>query len=119
MRRTHALQHLADFARLKMSQRLPRQLCPLLVVGAGKEHHVQVASPMPTETCDPDQPEMNKLFLITACTPQLPSTTCVTPKSAATDISEIASSSLRLCVVIKKCRGFRNASRSARSTEAQ
>ena len=35
------------------------------------------------------------LFLMTACTPQLPSTTWVTPKSTATDISEIASSSLK------------------------
>jgi hypothetical protein len=35
----------------------------------------------------------NSAFLITACTPQLPSTTCVMPKSTATEISEIASSS--------------------------
>src|SRR5712692_8908103 len=35
-----------------------------------------------------------------AWTPQLPSTTCVTPKSTATDISEIASSSLREIVGI-------------------
>src|SRR5262249_2133567 len=54
---------------------------------------------------------------MTACTPQLPSTTCVTPKSTATDISEMASSSLRPRVVIRKWRILRNASRIARSTE--
>lgn len=37
-----ALQHLTDFARLQMSERLPRKLCPLLVVGAVEKHHVQV-----------------------------------------------------------------------------
>src|SRR5690606_23047698 len=59
----------------------------------------------------------NRLFLMTPCTPQLPSTTCVMPKSAATEMSEIASSSLRPWVVIKKWRIFRKASRSARSTD--
>src|SRR5665647_814954 len=56
------------------------------------------------------------LFTI-ACTPQLPSTTCVTPKSTATDMSDTASSSLRCCVFIRKCRILWNASRKARSTE--
>lgn len=65
---------------------------------------------------DTRQP-VNTLFLINACTPQLPSTTCVIPKSTATDMSEMASSSLSFCVVIKKWRIFRNASRSARSTD--
>jgi hypothetical protein len=37
-----ALQHLTDFARLQMSERLPRELCPLLVEGAVEKHHVQV-----------------------------------------------------------------------------
>ena len=39
---------------------------------------------------------------MTACTPQFPSTTWVTPKSTATDISEIASSSVSFLVVIRK-----------------
>src|SRR3712207_805151 len=59
-----------------------------------------------------------KMFLrMTAWTPQLPSTTCVIPKSTAIDISEIASSSDKPFVVIRKCRILRNASRMARSTE--
>jgi hypothetical protein len=37
---------------------------------------------------------MKTFFRIEPCTPQLASTTWVTPKSAATDISAIASSSL-------------------------
>jgi len=37
---------------------------------------------------------MKTFFRIDPCTPQLASTTWVTPKSAATDISAIASSSL-------------------------
>jgi hypothetical protein len=43
-----------------------------------------------------DEPyvHMNTFFRIEPCTPQLASTTWVTPKSAATDISAIASSSL-------------------------
>src|SRR5262249_62048550 len=57
------------------------------------------------------------LFLITACTPQLPSTTSVTPKSTATDMREIASSSLRPCVFMRKWRILRKASRMARSTD--
>jgi hypothetical protein len=38
---------------------------------------------------------LKTLLRIEPCTPQLASTTCVTPKSAATDISEMASSSLK------------------------
>ena len=49
--------------------------------------------------------------------PQLPSTTWVTPKSTATEISEIASSSDSPLVVIRKARILRNASLSARSME--
>ena len=49
--------------------------------------------------------------------PQLPSTTCVTPKSTPMDMSEIASSSVSPLVVIRKIRILRNASRSARSIE--
>ena len=41
-------------------------------------------------------------FFRIACTPQFPSTTWVTPKSTATDISEIASSSDSPFVVIRK-----------------
>src|SRR6516162_3168501 len=56
-------------------------------------------------------------FFRIAWTPQLASTTWVTPKSTATDISEIASSSESPLVVIRKCRILRNASRIARSSE--
>ena len=42
-----------------------------------------------------NQSHRNTVFRIVPCTPQLASTTWVTPKSAPTDISEIASSSLR------------------------
>src|SRR5262249_20426390 len=59
----------------------------------------------------------NRSFRITACTPQFPSTTCVTPKSTAMVISEMASSSLSFLVVIRKRRILRNASRRARSTD--
>src|SRR6201996_8858485 len=52
-----------------------------------------------------------------ACTPQLPSTTWVTPKSTAAEISAIASSSLNPLVFIRKRRTFRNASFIARSSE--
>src|SRR5438034_383125 len=41
-------------------------------------------------------------------TPQLASTTWVTPTSAPTDITEIASSSLRPCTVIRNLRSFRH-----------
>src|SRR5262249_48060439 len=51
--------------------------------------------------------------------PQLPSTTWVTPKSTATEISEIASSLLKPLVFIKKPRILRNASRRARSIDRQ
>ena len=49
--------------------------------------------------------------------PQLPSTTCVTPKSTATELSEIASSSVNPLVVIKNLRILRKASLSARSID--
>jgi len=72
----------------------------------------------------PDRPEAScryppakMLFLMMAWTPQLPSTTCVIPKSTATDIREIASSSVRPLVVMRKFRIFRKASFIARSTE--
>ena len=58
-----------------------------------------------------------RLFLMIAWMPQLPSTTCVTPKSTPMDMSEIASSSVSPLVVIRKIRILRNASRSARSIE--
>lgn len=44
----------------------------------------------------------NSDFLTMPCTPQLPSTTWVMPKSTPTVISEIASSSVSFCVVIRK-----------------
>ena len=50
---------------------------------------------------------VNTRFFSAACTPQLPSTTCVTAKSTATDMSEIASSSDSFCVDIRKSRIFR------------
>jgi undecaprenyl-diphosphatase len=54
--------------------------------------------------CD-QPPRAGKMPLpMIACTPQLPSTTWVMPKSTATDISEIASSSLKPCVDIRKWR---------------
>src|SRR5260370_42709335 len=59
----------------------------------------------------------NRLFLMIAWMPQLPSTTWVTPKSTAMDISEIASSSLNPLVVIRNARILRNASLRARSIE--
>src|SRR5271157_1280061 len=59
----------------------------------------------------------NKLFWMMAWTPQLPSTTWVTPKSTASYISEIASSSVRPLVAIRKDRILRNASLMARSTD--
>src|SRR5215472_4478681 len=43
-----------------------------------------------------------RFFSITAWTPQFPSTTWVTPKSTATDIREIASSSESPLVVMRK-----------------
>ena len=49
--------------------------------------------------------------------PQLPSTTWVTPKSTATELSEIASSSLNPLVVIRNVRTLRNASLRASSIE--
>src|SRR5439155_13926245 len=73
--------------------------------------------PAATEIDAGGQAPAKTCLRITACTPQLPSTTCVTPKSTATDISEMASSSLRPRVVIRKWRILRNASRIARSTE--
>src|SRR5262249_54687845 len=59
----------------------------------------------------------NRFFLIIAWMPQLPSTTCVTPKSTPMDMSEIDSSSVSPFVVIKKLRILRNASLNARSIE--
>src|ERR1700693_2480390 len=50
-------------------------------------------------------------FLMTAWTPQFPSTTWVMPKSTPTVIKEIASSSVSFLVVIKNLRILRNASR--------
>src|SRR5216684_266740 len=52
-----------------------------------------------------------------AWTPQLPSTTWVTPKSTAIDIRLMASSSVRPLAVIRKRRILRKASRMARSTD--
>src|SRR6202034_3947915 len=49
----------------------------------------------------------NMLLRIEPCTPQLASTTWVTPKSAATDMSAIASSSLSLWAVMRKRRSLR------------
>ena len=56
-------------------------------------------------------------FLMTAWTPQFPSTTWVMPKSTPTVIKEIASSSVSFLVVIRNLRILRNASRKARSTD--
>src|SRR5258705_9895095 len=56
-------------------------------------------------------------FLITAWTPQFPSTTWVMPKSTPIVIREIASSSVSFLVVIRNLRILRNASRKARSTD--
>src|SRR6202035_5250565 len=56
-------------------------------------------------------------FLITAWTPQFPSTTWVMPKSTPIVIKEIASSSVSFLVVIRNLRILRNASRKARSTD--
>src|ERR1700687_6214567 len=65
--------------------------------------------------CSQRQSHLNTFFRIVPWTPQLASTTWVTPKSAPTDISEIASSSLIRCTVIRNRRSLRNASRIARS----
>src|SRR5262245_44209757 len=67
--------------------------------------------------CDAHGVPANRAFLMTAWTPQLPSTTWVTPKSTAIDMSEMASSSLSPRVVMRKWRILRKASRSARSTD--
>jgi hypothetical protein len=56
-------------------------------------------------------------FLMTAWTPQFPSTTWVMPKSTPIVIKEIASSSVSFLVVIRNLRILRNASRNARSTD--
>src|SRR4029450_7497055 len=56
-------------------------------------------------------------FLMTAWTPQFPSTTWVMPKSTPTVLKEIASSSVSFLVVIRNLRILRNASRKARSTD--
>src|SRR6266699_437635 len=56
-------------------------------------------------------------FLMTAWTPQFPSTTWVMPKSTPIVIKEIVSSSVSFLVVIRNLRILRNASRKARSTE--
>src|SRR4030081_1067763 len=61
------------------------------------------------------QSHLKTFFRIVPWTPQLASTTWVTPKSAPTDINEIASSSLKPCTVIRNRRSLRNASRIARS----
>lgn len=66
---------------------------------------------------DQASPPAKMSFLITAWTPQLPSTTWVMPKSTPTVIREIASSSVSFLVVIRNLRILRNASRKARSTE--
>src|SRR5712671_1792051 len=56
-------------------------------------------------------------FLMTAWTPQFPSTTWVMPKSTPIVIKEIASSSVSFLVVMRNLRILRNASRKARSTD--
>src|SRR6266536_1603123 len=66
---------------------------------------------------DQASPPAKMSFLMTAWTPQLPSTTWVMPKSTPTVIREIASSSVSFLVVIRNLRILRNASRKARSTD--
>src|SRR4029077_9864681 len=61
-------------------------------------------------------PPAKMSFLMTAWTPQFPSTTWVIPKSTPIVIREIASSSVSFLVVIRNLRILRNASRKARST---
>lgn len=53
----------------------------------------------------------------TACTPQLPSTIWEIPKSTATDINEMASSSDKACAVMRNRRILRKASFMARSID--
>src|SRR4029077_6278341 len=62
-------------------------------------------------------PPAKMSFLMTAWTPQFPSTTWVMPKSTPMVIREIASSSVSFLVVIRNLRILRNASRNARSTD--
>ncbi len=61
------------------------------------------------------QVHVKTLLRMDPCTPQLASTTWVTPKSAATDMRAMASSSLSLWTVIRKRRSLRKASRIALS----
>src|SRR3954471_14460423 len=70
-----------------------------------------------TGRMDHASPPAKMSFLITAWTPQLPSTTWVMPKSTPIVIREIASSSVSFFVVIRNLRILRNASRKARSTD--
>src|SRR5262245_44457952 len=62
-------------------------------------------------------PPANRLFFRMAWMLQLPSTTCVTPKSIPTDIRDTALSSLTSRVVIRKWRILRKASRRTKSVE--
>src|SRR6478736_1294989 len=75
--------------------------------------------PEPTASGVMDQvsPPAKISFLMTAWTPQFPSTTWVMPKSTPIVIKEIASSSVSFLVVIRNLRILRNASRKARSTD--
>src|SRR6267143_4609509 len=75
------------------------------------------ALPEPTASMDQVSPPAKISFLMTAWTPQFPSTTWVMPKSTPIVIREIASSSVSFLVVIKNLRILRNASRKARSTD--
>lgn len=63
------------------------------------------------------QRSVKTLLRIEPWIPQLASTTCVTPKFAATDNKAMASSSLSLCTVIRKRRSLRKPSRMAGSSE--
>src|SRR5215831_16529091 len=76
-----------------------------------------IGSPPREEPMDHTVAPANRLFLTIAWIPQLPSTTWVTPKSTATELSEIASSSLNPLVVIRNVRTLRKASLRARSIE--
>src|SRR5258708_3402479 len=72
----------------------------------------------PVSVIDQVSPPAKISFLMTAWTPQFPSTTWVMPKSTPIVIREIASSSVSFFVVIiKNLRILRNASRKAKSTD--
>src|SRR5262249_13409338 len=77
--------------------------------------HVELHRALPL--LDDQFASRNRLFFRIACTPQLPSTTWVTPKSTAADIRAIASSSLNPFTSIRKRRILRKASFMARSSE--